>query len=60
MGRYSYANWSVLMSFLVVSSYLWGYFFSVWKGVSRETIRLNNIGILVLVIAGVVMALASR
>jgi len=60
MGTYSYANWSVHMSFMVVASNLWGYYYSEWKGVSRETIRLNNIGILVLVIAGVVMALASR
>jgi L-rhamnose-H+ transport protein len=60
MGTYSYANWSVHMSFMVVASNLWGYYYAEWKGVSRETIRLNNIGILVLVIAGVVMALASR
>jgi L-rhamnose-H+ transport protein len=60
MGEYSYANWSVHMSFMVVASNLWGYYYAEWKGASKETVRLNNIGILVLVIAGVVMALAGR
>jgi L-rhamnose-H+ transport protein len=60
MGTYSYANWSVHMSFMVVASNLWGYYFKEWEGVSKGTLRLNNIGILVLVLAGVVMALASK
>ena len=60
MGTYSYANWSIHMSFMVVASNLWGYYFKEWDGASRETIRLNNIGILVLVIAGVVMAVAGK
>jgi L-rhamnose-H+ transport protein len=59
MGTYSYANWSVHMSFMVVASNLWGYYFKEWKGVSHATIRWNNAGILVLVIAGVLMGLAG-
>jgi L-rhamnose-H+ transport protein len=60
MGTYSYANWSVHMSFMVVASNLWGYYFKEWEGASRKTVMLNNIGILVLVIAGIVMGLAGR
>jgi L-rhamnose-H+ transport protein len=60
MGTYSYANWSVHMSFMVVASNLWGYYFKEWEGASRKTVMLNNIGILVLVIAGVVMGLAAK
>jgi L-rhamnose-H+ transport protein len=60
MGTYSYANWSVHMSFMVVASNLWGYYFKEWEGASRRTVMLNNAGILMLVIAGVVMALAGK
>jgi len=60
MGTYSYANWSVHMSFMVVASNLWGYYFKEWEGASRKTVMLNNIGILVLVIAGVVMGMAAK
>ncbi len=59
MGPYSYANWSVHMTFMVVASGLWGYYFKEWKGVSRSTIWWNNAGILVLVIAGIIMGLAE-
>lgn len=60
MGQYSFANWSVHMSFMVVASNLWGYYFKEWEGTSATTIRWNNAGILVLVIAGVVMGMASQ
>jgi L-rhamnose-H+ transport protein len=59
MGRYSYANWSVHMSFMVVASNLWGYYYKEWQGASAGTIRWNNMGILVLVIAGVIMGVAG-
>lgn len=59
MGPYSFANWSIHMSFMVVASNLWGYFFREWKGVSAATIRWNNAGILVLVIAGILMGVAG-
>ena len=59
MGAYSFTNWSVHMSFMVVASNLWGYYFKEWKGASRETIRWNNAGIFVLVIAGIIMGIAS-
>lgn len=59
MGPYSFANWSVHMSFMVVASNLWGYYFKEWKGVSATTTRWNNAGILILVIAGILMGVAG-
>jgi L-rhamnose-H+ transport protein len=59
MGSFSFANWSVHMSFMVVASNLWGYYFKEWKGVSPATIRWNTAGILVLVIAGIMMGVAG-
>lgn len=59
MGPYSFTNWSIHMSFMVVASNLWGYYFKEWKGVSAATIRWNNAGILVLVIAGILMGVAG-
>lgn len=60
MGPYSYTNWSVHMSFMVVASNCWGYYFKEWKGVSATTIRWNNAGIIVLVVAGIVMGIAGH
>jgi L-rhamnose-H+ transport protein len=59
MGPYSFTNWSIHMSFMVVASNLWGYYFKEWKGVGAATIRWNNAGILVLVIAGILMGVAG-
>lgn len=59
MGTYSFTNWSVHMSFMVVASNLWGYYFSEWKGATAETRSWNNVGILVLVIAGIIMGVAG-
>ena len=59
MGSFSFANWSVHMSFMVVASNLWGYYFKEWKGVSPATTRWNTTGILVLVIAGIMMGVAG-
>jgi L-rhamnose-H+ transport protein len=47
------------MSFMVVASNLWGYYFKEWKDVSRATIRWNTAGIAVLVIAGIIMGVAQ-
>ena len=59
MGPYSFANWSVHMSFMVVASNLWGYYYKEWNGASRATIRTNTAGILILVISGVIMGVAG-
>src|SRR5258707_2601213 len=59
MGAYSFANWSVHMSFIVVVSNLWGYYFKEWKDVSRVAIRWNTVGIMILVIAGIIMGIAQ-
>jgi len=47
------------MSFMVVASNLWGYYYKEWKGASRATVRTNTTGILILVISGVIMGVAS-
>jgi L-rhamnose-H+ transport protein len=59
MGTFSFANWSIHMSFMVVASNLWGYYYKEWKGVTPATTRWNTAGILVLVIAGVMMGVAG-
>ncbi len=59
MGRYSYTNWSIHMSFMVVASNCWGFFYKEWSGVSRKTFRMNIAGIVILVIAGIIMGIAS-
>jgi len=59
MGRYSFTNWSIHMSFMVVASNLWGFYYKEWNGVSPKTFRRNIIGIIVLVTAGIIMGIAS-
>jgi len=59
MGPYSFTNWSIHMSFMVVASNLWGYYFKEWKGVSAATSRWNTAGIIILVIAGIMMGVAG-
>jgi L-rhamnose-H+ transport protein len=59
MGPYSFTNWSIHMSFMVVASNLWGYYFKEWKGVSASTTRWNTAGIIILVIAGIMMGVAG-
>ena len=59
MGPYSFTNWSIHMSFMVVASNLWGYYFKEWKGVSAATTRWNTAGIIILVIAGIMMGVAG-
>ena len=59
MGPYSFANWSVHMSFMVVASNLWGYYHKEWSNAGRTTIRLNTAGITILVIAGIIMGISQ-
>jgi len=59
MGPYSFSNWSVHMSFMVVASNLWGYYYKEWTNTTRATIRLNTAGIAILVIAGIIMGIAG-
>jgi len=59
MGRFSFTNWSIHMSFMVVASNLWGFYYREWSGVSPKTFRTNIIGIIVLVTAGIIMGVAS-
>jgi L-rhamnose-H+ transport protein len=59
MGPFSFANWSVHMSFMVVASNLWGFHYKEWKGASGATVRTNTAGILLLVISGIIMGVAG-
>ena len=59
MGRYNFTNWSIHMSFMVVASNLWGFYYREWSGVSAKTFRTNITGIVILVIAGIIMGIAS-
>ncbi len=47
------------MSFMVVARNLWGFYYREWSGASRKTFRLNIAGIVILVIAGLIMGIAS-
>jgi L-rhamnose-H+ transport protein len=42
-------SWSILMSFNILFSNLWGIWLKEWKGVSRQTVAVLVIGLLVLV-----------
>ena len=44
-------SWSILMSFNILFSNLWGIWLKEWKGVSRQTIIVLVAGLLVLVIS---------
>ena len=59
MGRYNFTNWSIHMSFMVVASNLWGFYYREWSGVSPKTFRTNITGIIILVTAGIIMGIAS-
>ena len=59
MGQYNFTNWSIHMSFMVVASNLWGYYYKEWNGVTKTTFRMNIAGTIILVIAGIIMGMAS-
>ena len=59
MGQYNFTNWSIHMSFMVVASNLWGFYYREWSGVSPKTFRTNITGIIILVTAGIIMGIAS-
>jgi len=59
MGQYNFTNWSIHMSFMVVASNLWGYYYKEWNGVTKTTFRMNIAVTIILVIAGIIMGVAS-
>jgi L-rhamnose-H+ transport protein len=51
-GTVMYAfSWSILMSFNILFSNLWGIWLKEWKGVSRKTIVVLLVGLLVLILS---------
>ncbi len=52
-------SWSILMSLNVLFSNVWGIILKEWKGVSRSTIAVLIIGLLILISSIVVVAIAQ-
>ncbi len=50
-------SWSILMALVIAMSNIWGLFLKEWKGVSRKTIVVLLIGILVLILSTFVISL---
>jgi len=50
-------SWSILMAMVIAMSNIWGLFLKEWKGVSRKTIVVLLIGILVLILSTFVISL---
>jgi len=59
MGEYSFASWSILFAFVIVSSNLWGLITREWKGVSRKTMVILIIGNLLLIASGIISGWGS-
>jgi len=55
MGAYEFSSWTIHMAFIIVFSNLWGIRFHEWKGVSRRTLGLVVVGILVLILSTIVV-----
>ncbi len=50
-------SWSILMALVIAMSNIWGLFLKEWKGVSRKTIIVLLIGILILILSTFVINL---
>ncbi|MEN8156647.1 MAG: L-rhamnose/proton symporter RhaT [Bacteroidota bacterium] len=50
-------SWSILMALVIAMSNIWGLFLKEWKGVSRKTIVILVIGIVVLILSTFVIGL---
>ncbi len=55
MGKFSFASWSLHMSWIIVFSTLWGWILHEWKGSSRKTHLLIAGGIGTLILSTVVI-----
>ena len=51
-------SWSILMSLNIAISHIWGIFLKEWKGVSRKTIVILVIGIIILILSTFVINLS--
>jgi len=55
MGRYDFSSWTLHMATIIIFGTLVGVGLSEWKGVSRRTYRLMQLGLVVLVSSTVVI-----
>jgi L-rhamnose-H+ transport protein len=55
MGKFSFASWSLHMSWIIVFSTMWGWILHEWKGSSRKTHLLIAGGIGTLILSTVVI-----
>jgi L-rhamnose-H+ transport protein len=55
MGRYDFSSWTLHMATIIIFGTLVGLCLSEWKGVSRRTYRLMQLGLVVLVSSTVVI-----
>jgi L-rhamnose-H+ transport protein len=55
MGRYDFSSWTLHMATIIIFGTLVGLCLSEWKGVSRGTYRLMQLGLVVLVSSTVVI-----
>jgi L-rhamnose-H+ transport protein len=54
MGETAYIGWAVLMASAILFSQILGLFLGEWKGISKKTIRLLVIGLVLLVASAVI------
>jgi L-rhamnose-H+ transport protein len=50
-------SWSILMALNIAMANIWGLFLKEWKGVSKKTLVILLIGILVLILSTFVVKL---
>src|SRR5207302_8172574 len=55
MGRYDFSSWTLHMATIIIYGTLVGVGLSEWKGVSRRTHRLMQLGLVVLVASTIVI-----
>ncbi|MDZ7720809.1 MAG: L-rhamnose/proton symporter RhaT [Balneolaceae bacterium] len=55
MGDYEFASWSIHFAFVIFFSNMWGLVTREWKGVSKKTMRLIYLGLLVLVLSACII-----
>lgn len=59
MGEFTFASWSILFAFVIVFSNFWGLVTREWKGVSKKTMVILSVGLLLLILSGFVSGWGS-
>ncbi len=60
MGDTAYIGWAVLMASSILFSQVIGMFFGEWKGVSKKTMQLLVIGLILLIVSAVVAGYSGK